>query len=129
VLIACVHPVMLHDVANVGSDLHSSSFGSAVEIDGTYEITSNTAMFTQMNGQTPATTSMTGCLSVLAATKRSSPKGGVIMPMQMLRVTTMPKCTGSMPSAVVTLNICIGMKISMIEFASMNMPAMRKRTL
>ncbi len=65
--------------------------GINIEISGTYVISSRTAKFTSTNTQTPRTIAITGLFKVDEATKISNPKGGVIIPMQIFRVTINPK--------------------------------------
>src|SRR3990167_2716569 len=88
----------------------------------------NTTTLTAINGQIPEMTVSTDRFSVPEATNRSSPNGGVIMPMQILRVTTRPKWMGSMPNDVATGN-SVGTSTSRIEFGSMNIPATKKIAL
>ncbi len=76
----------------------------------------------------PAITVSTGLRKADDVTKRSRPKGGVIMPMQMFRQTTSPKWMGSMPSAVATGKMA-GSRMTMMELGSMNIPAINSTTL
>ena len=57
-----------------------------------------------MNGVMPEMILLTFSPSVEDATKMSSPKGGVIIPIQVLRQTMMPKWMGSIPKLCATGN-------------------------
>lgn len=70
----------------------------------------------------PFATVITGCLVILEATNRFSPKGGVNIPMAQFTTITIPRCIGSMP-ACVAIGKNSGPKIVTMEAPSRNMPA------
>jgi len=60
-------------------------------------------------------------------TKRAFPTGGVMIPIHVLKIKMIPKCTGSSPSFMAT-GKKIGVKISTMGDISMKVPTMRRRT-
>ena len=80
------------------------------------------ASSTTSHGNAARMTFVTGSCEMPDVTNRFSPTGGVIMPISMLTVMMMPRCTGWMPSAVAIGNM-IGAKISTTDVASMKLPA------
>ena len=59
---------------------------------------------------------------------RITPNGGVNVPISRFTIMTMPKCTGSMPSATIVGN-SVGVAISRIAVVSMKQPTTSSATL
>ncbi len=67
-------------------------------------------------------------LPTAQATNSTGPTGGVMVPMPRLTISTMPNCTGSMPSALTT-GRKIGVPIMISGAMSMNVPSTSRVTL
>lgn len=61
-------------------------------------------------------------------TNNTEPTGGVIEPKHMLKISTTPKCTGSIPM-LTQIGRKIGVKIKMAGVMSRNIPMISKITL
>ena len=62
------------------------------------------------------------------ATKRFSPNGGVWKPMASAQTTTMPTCTGSIPSMYM-IGSSTGVRIMIAASVSMNMPTNSRKKM
>ena len=67
-------------------------------ICGIYVISSKTTSKGKINGSVCLKALKKGTFPIVDTTNRTGPTGGVRLPIIKLRITTMPKCTGSIPS-------------------------------
>ena len=78
-----------------------SKLGKNKTICGMYVIKSNTINKGNINGSVCLNALKNGTSPMVDTTNRTGPTGGVRFPIIKLRITTIPKCTGSIPSFII----------------------------